>query len=119
MFDTVPNLQCGHYVIRLDVPRIMAIVNVTPDSFSDGGQHADASQALRHAEQLLREGADILDIGAESTRPGAEVVPLASELARLEPFFARSGSLASAYFRRHLQTRSDAGMPRLGCRHRQ
>lgn len=64
----------------------MGIVNITPDSFSDGGQHAQTAQALRHAEQLLREGADILDIGAESTRPGAEAVPLAQELARLEPF---------------------------------
>ena len=64
----------------------MGIVNVTPDSFSDGGLHAETSQALRHAEQLLNEGADILDIGAESTRPGAVAVPLAQELARLEPF---------------------------------
>jgi len=63
----------------------MGIVNVTPDSFSDGGLYADASQALRHAERLLSEGADILDIGAESTRPGAEALPLALELARLEP----------------------------------
>jgi dihydropteroate synthase len=64
----------------------MGIVNVTPDSFSDGGLHAESAQALRHAEQLLRDGADILDIGAESTRPGAVVVPLEEELARLEPF---------------------------------
>ena len=63
----------------------MGIVNVTPDSFSDGGLYADTSQALRHAERLLSEGADILDFGAESTRPGAEALPLAQELARLEP----------------------------------
>ena len=63
----------------------MGIVNLTPDSFSDGGLYADTSQALRHAERLLSEGADILDIGAESTRPGAEALPLALELARLEP----------------------------------
>jgi dihydropteroate synthase len=63
----------------------MGIVNVTPDSFSDGGLHASTPQALRHAEQLLNEGAAILDIGAESTRPGAEALPLAEELLRLEP----------------------------------
>ena len=64
----------------------MGIVNLTPDSFSDGGQHAQGSQALRHAELLLREGAGILDVGAESTRPGAQAVPLDEELARLMPF---------------------------------
>lgn len=63
----------------------MGIVNVTPDSFSDGGLHASTPQALRHAEKLLHEGAAILDIGAESTRPGAEALPLAEELVRLEP----------------------------------
>ena len=78
--------QTARFELNLAKPLVMGIVNVTPDSFSDGGQHAETSQALRHAEQLLREGADILDVGAESTRPGAEVVPLASELARLEPF---------------------------------
>jgi dihydropteroate synthase len=63
----------------------MGIVNVTPDSFSDGGLHATTPQALRYAEQILHEGAAILDIGAESTRPGAEALPLADELMRLEP----------------------------------
>jgi dihydropteroate synthase len=64
----------------------MGIVNLTPDSFSDGGHHLHLSQALRHAEQLLQEGAGILDVGAESTRPGAEPVSLDEELARLMPF---------------------------------
>jgi dihydropteroate synthase len=64
----------------------MGIVNLTPDSFSDGGQHAQGSQALQHAERLLRDGAGILDVGAESTRPGAQAVPLEDELARLMPF---------------------------------
>lgn len=63
----------------------MGIVNVTPDSFSDGGQHADAASGLRHAEWLLTEGADILDIGGESTRPGAPAVGLEEELARVIP----------------------------------
>ncbi|MFT3779806.1 MAG: dihydropteroate synthase [Ottowia sp.] len=73
------------YEIDLARPRVMGIVNVTPDSFSDGGRHADAASALRHCEQLLREGADILDIGGESTRPGSPAVPLHEELARVLP----------------------------------
>jgi dihydropteroate synthase len=64
----------------------MGIVNITPDSFSDGGSHAETVLALRHAETLLEQGADILDIGGESTRPGADVVPADQELARLVPF---------------------------------
>ncbi|WP_306878045.1 dihydropteroate synthase [Variovorax boronicumulans] len=63
----------------------MGIVNVTPDSFSDGGAHASTDTALRHCEQLLKEGADILDIGGESTRPGSPAVPLDAELARVLP----------------------------------
>ncbi|MDR2128178.1 MAG: dihydropteroate synthase [Burkholderiaceae bacterium] len=71
--------------IDLSQPKVMGIVNVTPDSFSDGGQHADSASALRHAEQLLAEGADILDIGGESTRPGSPAVPLRQELDRVLP----------------------------------
>lgn len=78
--------QTSRFVLDLSRPLVMGIVNVTPDSFSDGGLHAETSLALRHAEQLLRDGADILDVGAESTRPGAVAVPLQQELARLEPF---------------------------------
>lgn len=78
--------QTTRFDLDLSRPKIMGIVNLTPDSFSDGGQCFDTAAALRHAEQLLRDGADILDVGAESTRPGAEVVPLAQELARLAPF---------------------------------
>jgi dihydropteroate synthase len=77
--------QTSRFDIDLQRPRIMGIVNVTPDSFSDGGRHSSASAALAHAEQLLREGADILDIGGESTRPGAPVVSLEEELARVLP----------------------------------
>ena len=77
--------QTTRYVIDLTRPRVMGIVNVTPDSFSDSGQHADTRAALAHCEQLLAEGADILDIGGESTRPGAEPVGLADELARVLP----------------------------------
>ena len=75
--------QTTRFQLDLSRPCVMGIVNLTPDSFSDGGQHAQGSQALRHAELLLREGAGILDVGAESTRPGAQAVPLDEELARL------------------------------------
>ena len=71
--------------LPLDQPRIMGIVNVTPDSFSDGGQHADTARAIAHGLKLVIEGADILDIGGESTRPGATPVPLAEELRRVIP----------------------------------
>ncbi len=66
-------------------PRILGIVNVTPDSFSDGGQYFSADAALRHIEQLIQSGADMIDIGAESTRPGAEPISEADEAARLMP----------------------------------
>jgi dihydropteroate synthase len=71
--------------LALDRPRIMGIINVTPDSFSDGGLHASAQAAIAHGLQLAAEGADILDIGGESTRPGADYVPVEEELARVIP----------------------------------
>lgn len=77
--------QTTRFQIDLSRPQVMGIVNVTPDSFSDGGQHAGTAAALRHCEQLLKEGADILDIGGESTRPGSPAVPLDEELARVLP----------------------------------
>ena len=75
----------SRYVLDLQRPHVMGIVNVTPDSFSDGGSHFSSAAALRHCEQLLQEGADILDIGGESTRPGSARVPLQEELARVLP----------------------------------
>ena len=77
--------QTSRFQIDLSHPKIMGIVNVTPDSFSDGGRYAASGSALRHAEQLLADGADILDIGGESSRPGAPQVPLEVELARVLP----------------------------------
>jgi len=71
--------------IDLSVPRVMGIVNLTPDSFSDAGHHASVSAGIRHCERLVAEGADILDLGAESTRPGSAPVPLEAEWARLMP----------------------------------
>jgi dihydropteroate synthase len=66
-------------------PKLMGVVNVTPDSFSDGGQYLDPDAAIRHGEELVRDGAAILDVGGESTRPGAEEVDEAEELRRVEP----------------------------------
>lgn len=77
--------QTRRFRIDLTRPQVMGIVNVTPDSFSDGGQHASARAAMAHCEQLLREGADLLDIGGESTRPGAQTPSVAEELARVLP----------------------------------
>jgi dihydropteroate synthase len=77
--------QTSRHRIDLAQPRVMGIVNVTPDSFSDGGAHADTRSALAHCEQLLREGADMLDVGGESTRPGTAPLPLEQELARVLP----------------------------------
>ena len=76
--------QTSRFDIDLSVPRVMGIVNLTPDSFSDGGRHAGLPAGLQHAERLLRDGADLLDIGGESTRPGAPVVPADEEWRRIE-----------------------------------
>ena len=77
--------QTTRFTIDLAAPKVMGIVNLTPDSFSDGGLHGGTRGALAHCERLLAEGADILDIGGESTRPGAEPVPLQDELDRVLP----------------------------------
>lgn len=77
--------KCGAFDIDLTLPKIMGIVNVTPDSFSDGGLWLTHERAVEHAMQLKAEGADILDIGGESTRPGSDAVPLEVELERVIP----------------------------------
>ncbi len=79
------NFLCGRFQLDLSSPRVMGIVNVTPDSFSDGGKFNRTDKAIAHAMQLVEEGADILDIGGESTRPGATPVPLEEELKRVLP----------------------------------
>jgi dihydropteroate synthase len=79
-------LRCGRFVLPLDRPLIMGVVNVTPDSFSDGGRFLDPAAAIAHAHKLIEEGADLVDIGAESSRPGAAAVVSADEeLRRLLP----------------------------------
>ena len=89
MFDTVPQLDCAGRILRLDRPQVMGIVNVTPDSFSDGGAHDTADAAVAHALRLVEEGADVLDIGGESTRPGAAEVEVEEELRRVVPVIER------------------------------
>lgn len=78
-------LSAGRFKLDLSRPQIMGILNVTPDSFSDGGKFTELDIALRHTEQMLMDGADIIDIGAESTRPRAALVDEATELSRLLP----------------------------------
>ena len=78
-------LRCGDFLLPLDRPLLMGVVNVTPDSFSDGGQFLDAKAAIEHAHRLVGEGADIVDIGGESSRPGAQAVAEAEELRRILP----------------------------------
>ena len=89
MFDTVPQLDCAGRILRLDRPQVMGIVNVTPDSFSDGGAHDTTDAAVAHALRLVEEGADALDIGGESTRPGAAEVEAEEELRRVVPVIER------------------------------
>ncbi len=76
---------CGRFELDLERPLVMGIVNVTPDSFSDGGEHDDPDAAVAHARKLIAEGAHILDLGGESTRPGAPPVPAEEEMKRLLP----------------------------------
>ncbi|HSD40234.1 MAG TPA: dihydropteroate synthase [Burkholderiales bacterium] len=78
-------LRCGRFRLSLDRPLVMGVVNVTPDSFYDGGRHASNAAAIAHARRLAEEGADLLDIGGESSRPGSEAVSLDEELARVLP----------------------------------
>lgn len=85
MFDTTPQLDCAGRLLKLDRPRVIGIINVTPDSFSDGGEHATTEAAVAHGLRLAEEGADALDIGGESTRPGAQAVDAQEELRRVIP----------------------------------
>jgi len=89
-------LHCGNFRLALDRPLIMGVINVTPDSFSDGGLYLTTAAAVAHARQLIGEGADLLDIGGESTRPGAEPVTLDEERRRVLPV---------------LEALADAGVP--------
>lgn len=78
-------LRCGELSLDLSVPHVMGILNVTPDSFSDGGKHNGKAQALAHAQQMIADGATVIDVGGESTRPGASVVAVEEEIRRVVP----------------------------------
>lgn len=82
-------LDCAGRLLPLDRPLVMGVVNVTPDSFSDGGAYLEAGAAVTHALRLVEEGADLIDVGGESTRPGAQPVSVAEELARVIPVVER------------------------------
>jgi dihydropteroate synthase len=89
MFDLSPRLDCAGRSITLDRPRVVGIVNVTPDSFSDGGEHATCAAAVAHGLRLAGEGADALDIGGESTRPGAQEIAAEEQIRRVVPVIER------------------------------
>lgn len=78
-------LRCGELSLDLSVPHVMGILNVTPDSFSDGGKHNGKAQAIAHAQQMISDGATVIDVGGESTRPGASVVEVEEEIRRVVP----------------------------------
>ena len=78
-------LRCGRHTLDLTQPLVMGILNVTPDSFSDGGQFIDLSQAIEHAQRMIEQGAGMIDVGGESTRPGAAEVSEEDEIRRVVP----------------------------------
>ncbi len=78
-------LKCGRLSLDLSKPHVMGILNVTPDSFSDGGAHNEKDQAVQHALQMIEDGATVIDIGGESTRPGASPVSIEEEIRRVVP----------------------------------
>src|SRR5438445_1128389 len=93
-----PILRCGRHLLDLSRPRVMGVLNVTSDSFSDGGRFLDFDRALAHARTMLADGADIIDIGGESTRPGALPASQQDEIDRVIPIveaLARDGVLIS------------------------
>ena len=87
--DAAAPIKCGRHTLDLSRPRLMGVLNVTPDSFSDGGLYTSLDAAVRRAEAMLVEGADIIDVGGESTRPGAAAVPAQEELERVLPVVER------------------------------
>jgi dihydropteroate synthase len=93
--NPTPSLACGRYCFALDRPLVMGVLNVTSDSFSDGGRYLDPAAALERARQMIDEGADLIDIGGESTRPGAVATPERTELERVVPLIERIATLGT------------------------
>ena len=107
--------QTTRFTIDLATPKVMGIVNVTPDSFSDGGMHASQEAAIAWCDKLVKEGADILDIGGESTRPGAQALPVDEELSRVLPVLRHAATLGvpisvDTYKPRVMQAALDLGI---------
>jgi hypothetical protein len=111
--------QAGRFALDLAEPRVMGIVNVTPDSFSDGDPTLTPARAIATCERLLKEGAHVLDLGGESSRPGAEPVSVEIELTRLPAGSARGADPRLPGLGRHQQARGHARRPRSRRRHRQ
>jgi dihydropteroate synthase len=88
-------LRCKNRVLELDRPLVMGVINVTPDSFSDGGRYLDTEAAVDRAREMVEEGATLIDVGGESTRPGAQPVSEAEELRRILPVIERVAGLAA------------------------
>jgi dihydropteroate synthase len=95
------SLRCGRFTFSLERPLVMGVVNVTPDSFSDGGRYLDANAAVAHARAMIDEGVDLVDVGGESTRPGAAPVSEAEELARILPVVAELRAFPVSVDTRH------------------
>lgn len=89
MFSTERQIDCGGKILTLDRPRVVGIINLTPDSFSDGGRYRGLDAAQDHALRMIEQGADMLDIGGESTRPGSDPVSESEEIARVVPLIDR------------------------------
>jgi dihydropteroate synthase len=85
MFDTQRTINCNGILLDLEIPRVMGILNVTPDSFYDGGRYQEKESILAQVEKMVTEGADIIDIGGMSSRPGADIIGIDEELKRVIP----------------------------------
>ncbi len=112
------HLQCGRFSLDLGRPVVMGVLNVTPDSFSDGGRFRDVQAAVAHAERMAADGAAIIDVGGESTRPGSAPVGEDEELRRVLPVIERlAATLAIPVSDRYAEAGRDASRDR-GRRHR-
>jgi dihydropteroate synthase len=117
MMQTANSLRLGSRLLDISVPRIMGIINITPDSFFSGSRAQDVSDVLRKAGQMIEDGADILDIGGQSTRPGATILSAEEEWARLETVlpelrkaFPHTGISVDTFYADVARRASDAGV---------
>ena len=109
--------RCADFEFDTKMPIVMGILNVTPDSFSDGGEHEDRDAALAHAERMVEEGAAIVDVGGESTRPGAAPVGVDEELKRVLPVVRALAERGRTYYKPR-GTLSQSNSRRVWLRHK-